>query len=81
MWVKVPALEPQYQIVCDYTAPDESDCPLVILGQGNLNAKFAEGLKAAFEQPDCMLSAYADLANEDCKYTKETEQELTFETW
>ena len=78
--VKAPTLKPKYQVVCDNIAPDKSDCPFVILGQGNLNSEFAEGLKAAFEEADCMFSVYADLAIKDRKSTNETEQELTFDT-
>jgi len=66
--------------VCDNTAPDKSNCPFVILGQGNLNSEFAEGLKVAFKEADCMFSTYTDLAIKDCKSTNETEQELTFDT-
>ena len=72
MQVKVPALKPKYQVVCNNTAPDKSDCPFVILGQGNLNLEFTEGLKAAFEQPNCMFCTYADLAIKDHKNAKET---------
>jgi len=48
-WVKVPALKHKYQVVCNNAAPDESDRPFVVLGQGDLNSEFTEGLKAAFE--------------------------------
>jgi len=47
--VKVPTLKHKYQVVRNNAAPDESDCPFVVLGQGDLNSEFAEGLKAAFE--------------------------------
>jgi hypothetical protein len=32
-----------------------------MFGQGYLNTEFAEGLKAAFEQSNCMFRAYVDL--------------------
>jgi len=49
MWVKVPALKHKYQVVRNNAAPDESNRPFVVLGRGDLNSEFAEGLKAAFE--------------------------------
>jgi len=49
MQVKVPALKHKYQVVRNNAAPDESNCPFVVLGQGDLNSEFVEGLKAAFE--------------------------------
>ena len=49
MRVKVPALKHKYQVVRNNAAPDESDRPFVVLGRGDLNSEFAEGLKAAFE--------------------------------
>ena len=32
MQVKVPTLKHKYQVVCNNAAPDESDCPFVVLG-------------------------------------------------
>jgi hypothetical protein len=43
----------------------------MVLGRGDLNLEFAEGLKTAFEQPDRVFSAYTNLAIEDHKNTKE----------
>jgi len=56
--------------VCDNTAPDECDCPFMVLGRGDLDTEFVEGLKAAFEQPDSVFSTYADLAIDDHENTK-----------
>ena len=47
--VKVPALKRKYQVVHNNAALDESNCPFVVLGWGDLNLEFVEGLKAAFE--------------------------------
>jgi len=49
MWVKVPTLKHKYQVVRNNAEPDKSDCPFVVLGQGDLNLEFVEGLKVAFD--------------------------------
>ena len=59
--VEIPTLKSKDQIVQDDTAPNENDGPLMVLGRGDLNVKLAKSLEAAFQQPDCMFSAYADL--------------------
>jgi hypothetical protein len=54
-WVKGLTLKPKYQVVEDYAALNEGDCPFMMLRQCYLNSEFAEGLKAAFEHPNCVL--------------------------
>ena len=68
--VKVATLKPEYQVVCNNTALDKCNCPFMVLGQGDLDMEFTEGLKAAFEQPDSVFSMYADLAIDDHENTK-----------
>ena len=53
----------------------------MMLGRGDLNSEFAERLEMAFEQTDCMFSAYTDLAIEDHKNTKKKKEHgLTLDT-
>ena len=52
-----------------------------MLEQGYLNSEFTEGLKAAFEQPNCVLSTYVYLANKGHENTKEKKHGLTRDTW
>ena len=78
-WVKTHTLKPKYQVVEDDAASNEGNCPFMMLGQCYLNLKFAEGLKAAFEHPDCMLRVYPDLAIEEHNNTKWNRAGLTFD--
>jgi hypothetical protein len=53
----------------------------MMLGRGDLNPEFAEGLEAAFEQADRMFRANADLAIKmHEKSTRQKEHGLTLDT-
>jgi len=77
--VEIPTLKSKDQIVQDNAAPNENDSPLMVLGQGDLNVKLAKSLEAAFQQPNCMFSVYADLKLRTVRISVATTQVDVFE--
>lgn len=75
--VKVATLKSKYQVMEKNIAQDKNNCPVAMLGCGDLNSELVESLEMTFEQPDYVFRAYADLKVKNCKNTV-TKRALTY---